>query len=87
MRFVKPLDEQLMHDIFKNHKTIITAEDGTINGGFGSAILEFASENNYLNKIKTLGIPDNFIEHGNIHILQSKIGLDVKSLTSYFSKT
>ena len=87
MRFVKPLDEQLLHDIFKNHKTIITVEDGTINGGFGSAILEFASKHNYLNKIKTLGIPDNFIEHGSVNILQSKIGLDVKSLTSYFSKT
>ena len=58
MRFVKPLDEQLLHEIFKNHKTIITIEDGTIKGGFGTAILEFASENNYLNKIKTLGIPD-----------------------------
>ena len=86
MRFVKPLDKQLLHDIFKNHKTIITVEDGTINGGFGSSILEFASEYNYLNKIKILGIPDTFIEHGNINILQSKIGLDVKSLTSYFSK-
>ncbi len=65
MRFVKPLDISLLHQIFEKFDKIITIEDGTIIGGFGSAILEFASENNYTNTtIKTLGIPDNFIEHG-----------------------
>ena len=85
MRFVKPLDENLLHTIFKNHQTIITVEDGTIKGGFGSAILEFASENNYQNKIKILGIPDYFIEHGNINQLQHKIGLDPFSLAKNFT--
>ena len=80
MRFVKPLDEKLLHTIFSRYKTIITAEDGSIKGGFGSAILEFASENNYPHKIKTLGIPDEFIEHGSISKLQHKLGLNTENL-------
>ena len=84
MRFVKPLDEKLVHTIFKKYSTIFTVEDGTINGGFGSVILEFASENNYQNKIKTLGIPDKFIEHGSIFRLQLKLGLNANSLAENF---
>tara|TARA_R110002049_G_scaffold73774_5_gene190524 strand:+ start:4632 stop:6401 length:1770 start_codon:yes stop_codon:yes gene_type:complete len=84
MRFVKPLDENLLHDIFKKNKTIFTIEDGTIKGGFGTAILEFASENNYQNRIKLIGIPDNFIEHGSVSQLQHKIGLDANSLANTF---
>jgi 1-deoxy-D-xylulose-5-phosphate synthase len=80
MRFVSPLDEQLLHEIFKKHRTIITIEDGTIQGGFGSAILEFATEYSYPTKIKILGIPDEFIEHGSVFRLQLKLGLDAKSL-------
>ncbi|WP_392349023.1 1-deoxy-D-xylulose-5-phosphate synthase [uncultured Polaribacter sp.] len=86
MRFVKPLDERLLHEIFKNHKTIFTIEDGTIKGGFGAAILEFASKNEYKNKIQVLGIPDNFIEHGSVLELQRKIGLNPSNLASLFSK-
>jgi len=66
LRFVKPLDTQLLHTIFTEHTNIITIEDGAIKGGFGSAILEFASENNYQQPIKILGIPDIFIEHGTV---------------------
>lgn len=84
MRFVKPLDENLLHDIFKKNKTIFTIEDGTIKGGFGTAVLEFASENNYQNRIKLIGIPDNFIEHGSVSQLQHKIGLDANSLANTF---
>ncbi|MFK5878812.1 MAG: 1-deoxy-D-xylulose-5-phosphate synthase [Flavobacteriaceae bacterium] len=81
MRFVKPLDEKKLHQIFEQFNKIITIEDGTIVGGFGSAILEFASENNYENKIiKRLGIPDNFIEHGKIPELQKIVGLDKASI-------
>lgn len=86
MRFVKPLDEKLLHTIFKKYQTIFTVEDNSVNGGFGSAILEFAAANNYKNTIKVLGIPDSFIEHGSVTELQNSIGLDVKSLTQYFSK-
>lgn len=85
MRFVKPLDETLLHTIFKQHRTIVTLEDNSINGGFGSAILEFAAANNYKNTIKILGIPDSFIEHGSVAELQKSIGLDVESLTKFLS--
>ena len=86
MRFVKPLDESLLHEVFKNYKTIFTIEDGTIKGGFGSAVLEFASKNEYQNKIQVLGIPDNFIEHGSVLELQHKIGLDAKSIAEKIMK-
>ncbi len=84
MRFVKPLDENLLHTIFKTYNVVVTIEDHTIKGGFGSAILEFASENGYKNSIKTLGIPDDFVEHGSVDELQESIGLDVESLINVF---
>nr|WP_255575961.1 1-deoxy-D-xylulose-5-phosphate synthase [Aestuariivivens sp. NBU2969] len=84
MRFAKPLDETLLHYIFNTYESIVTVEDGTIKGGFGSGVLEFASEHNYTNLIKLLGIPDVFIEHGNVDELQSTIGLDAESLQNYF---
>jgi len=84
MRFVKPLDEKLLHTIFRNHTTIFTVEDGTINGGFGSAILEFAAKKNYKNTIQVLGIPDRFIHHGTINELQKQVGLDAVSLSKTF---
>lgn len=81
MRFIKPLDETLLHQIFKEFETILTVEDGTIIGGFGSGILEFASLNNYKNIVKVIGIADTFIEHGNINELYQIVGLDAKTLT------
>ncbi len=81
MRFVKPLDKDLLHLIFQKFDKILTIEDGTIIGGFGSAILEFAQKHNYQNKsIKRLGIPDKFIEHGKIDELLHSISLDSKSI-------
>jgi 1-deoxy-D-xylulose-5-phosphate synthase len=81
MRFVKPLDVDLLHHIFQKFDTIITIENGTIMGGFGTSILEFSQENNYKNNhIKRLGIPDSFIEHGNTDDLLSSINLDRKSI-------
>jgi 1-deoxy-D-xylulose-5-phosphate synthase len=64
MRFVKPLDEELLHLVFKKHQKIITVEDGCIQGGFGSAIIEFMADHQYQAQIKRLGIPDQYIEHG-----------------------
>lgn len=64
MRFVKPLDEKLLHVIFQKFKTIITVEDGCLMGGMGSAVVEFMAEHGYQATIKRLGIPDQFIEHG-----------------------
>ena len=83
--FVKPLDENTLHQIFKQFENIITIEDGVIKGGFGSAILEFASENDYTSKITVFGIPDEFIEHGTIAELQQYCKIDVKSLEIFFS--
>jgi 1-deoxy-D-xylulose-5-phosphate synthase len=84
--FVKPLDTTLLHEICKTFSTIITIEDGTIKGGFGSAIIEFASENNLKNTIKTLGIPDTFVEHGTVDELQKICKIDVESLVEIFEK-
>jgi 1-deoxy-D-xylulose-5-phosphate synthase len=84
MRFAKPLDETLLHTIFKNYQTIFTVEDNAIKGGFGSAVLEFAAANNYKNTIKIIGIPDSFIEHGSVAELQKSIGLDVAGLREVF---
>lgn len=83
--FVKPLDEKLLHCIFKDFSTIITIEDGVIKGGFGSAIVEFSAQNNYTSQIIILGVPDEFIEHGTVEELQHYCKLDVKSLTTIFS--
>lgn len=84
MRFAKPLDETLLHTIFKNYQTIFTVEDNAIKGGFGSAVLEFAAANNYKNTIKSIGIPDTFIEHGSVTELQKSIGLDIAGLREVF---
>ena len=78
------MDEKLLHEIFSSFENIITIEDGTIKGGFGSAIVEFASENNYSKPVKVIGIPDTFIEHGTVEELQKMCGIDVKSLESLF---
>jgi len=83
--FVKPLDEKLLHTIFKEFETIITIEDGVVKGGFGSAILEFSAQNNYTSTVKTLGIPDEFIEQGTIEEQQQYCKIDVKSLSTIFS--
>lgn len=82
--FVKPLDENLLHEIFQSFENIITLENGTIKGGFGSSILEFASSNGYFVPIKTLGIPDEFIEHGTVEELQKYSKIDVESLKIIF---
>ncbi|MEA3318073.1 MAG: 1-deoxy-D-xylulose-5-phosphate synthase [Bacteroidota bacterium] len=80
MRFVKPIDEDLLHDIAKQYSKIITIEDGTIVGGFGSAVLEFMSENSYYPKIKRLGVPDKFVEQGTPGELIVECGFDVDSI-------
>ncbi|PIF32661.1 1-deoxy-D-xylulose-5-phosphate synthase [Flavobacterium sp. 9] len=83
--FIKPLDTNSLNTILSSFERIITIEDGVINGGFGSAILEFAAANNYKNRIEILGIPDVFIEHGTVNQLQQLCNIDVKSLVNLFS--
>lgn len=64
LRFVKPIDEELLHEVFKNYSKVITVEDGCVQGGFGSAVLEFMADNQYQAHVRRLGIPDQIIEHG-----------------------
>ncbi len=80
MRFAKPLDTDCLHTIFKNFKKIITIEDGTLMGGFGSAIIEFMCENAYQATVKRLGVPDKFIEQGSQSDLYKACGFDADSI-------
>jgi 1-deoxy-D-xylulose-5-phosphate synthase len=64
MRFAKPLDEEMLHEVFAKYNKIITIEDGTIVGGFGSAVLEFMNAHGYKADVKIMGIPDRLVEHG-----------------------
>lgn len=80
MRFIKPLDESLLHEVFKKYKKIITVEDGCIQGGFGSAVLEFMADNQYNADVKRLGIPDDIIEHGEQHELHRECNFDPEGI-------
>lgn len=80
MRFVKPIDEILLHEVFGKFKKIITVENGTVIGGMGSAVLEFMADNNYQAEVKRLGIPDKFIEHGTQPELYNECQFDVKAI-------
>jgi len=80
LRFLKPLDEVMLHDIANNFKQIVTIEDGVIKGGLGSAVLEFMSDNNYCTLIKRLGIADTFVEHGTPEELYNRLGLDADGI-------
>jgi 1-deoxy-D-xylulose-5-phosphate synthase len=82
LRFVKPLDKSLLHEVFRNFKKIITVEDGTVVGGFGSAVLEFMNENGYSAEIKIMGIPDRLVEHGTPKELYKEIGLDAQAIAT-----
>ncbi|MGB8192694.1 MAG: 1-deoxy-D-xylulose-5-phosphate synthase [Chitinophagaceae bacterium] len=82
LRFVKPLDEELLHEVFGKYNKIITVEDGTIKGGFGSAILEFMAEHNYSAQVKMLGIPDEIVEHGSPKELHREAGYDAAAIAA-----
>jgi 1-deoxy-D-xylulose-5-phosphate synthase len=80
MRFAKPLDEEMLHEVFSKFEKIITVEDGTVVGGFGSAVLEFMNEHNYKAEIKILGIPDRLVEHGTPKELHHECGYDAPAI-------
>ena len=80
MLFLKPIDEELLHEIGKSYTHVMTVEDGVISGGLGSAVLEFMSDNNYSPQVKRLGIPDQFIQHGSIGELHKICGIDVDGI-------
>lgn len=80
LRFVKPLDEELMHEVFNKYKKIITVEDGSIVGGMGSAVLEFMAQHQYSAEVKMLGMPDHIVEHGEQPELYTECGYDVPAI-------
>ena len=82
MRFVKPLDEEMLHEVFSKYNKVITIEDGTVVGGFGSAILEFMNEHGYKADVKIMGIPDRLVEHGTPKQLYDEIGIDANGITN-----
>jgi len=80
MRFVKPLDEEALHWIIKKFKRIVTIEDGVLLGGFGSAVLEFMADYQYNARMKRIGLPDQFIDHGTTEELFRDFGLDQQGI-------
>ena len=74
LRFAKPLDAQMLHEVFKKFSKIITIEDGCLTGGFGSGIIEFMSDNGYFAQVQRLGIPDRFVDHGSQKELHLECG-------------
>jgi 1-deoxy-D-xylulose-5-phosphate synthase len=80
MRFVKPLDGTVLHSVFARFNKILTVEDGTVKGGFGSAVVEFMVENNYTAQVKILGVPDRFIEQGTQELLYKECGIDTEGI-------
>lgn len=82
MRFVKPIDEDLLHEVFSKYDKVVTVEDGTIIGGFGSAVLEFMNAHNYKAEVKILGIPDRLVEHGTLKELHKECGYDAAAIAA-----
>ena len=80
MRFVAPLDKDVLHTVFKNFRHIITVEDGVLKGGFGSAVIEFMCDNGYSSEVRRLGIPDYFVEHGTQDELYRECGFDAEGI-------
>ena len=86
IRFVKPLDEKLLHEVFKNYQKVITVEDGCIQGGMGSAVLEFMADHGYAAQVIRLGIPDAYVEHGEQPELWAECGYDAASIVKKIRK-
>lgn len=80
MRFLKPIDKQLLREVAENYERIVTVEDGVRNGGLGSAVMEWLNDNGYLKPVTRLGLPDKFVEHGTIEELREIVGLDKESI-------
>ena len=80
MRFLKPIDEQILDEVGKKFKKVITVENGTRKGGLGSAVLEWMNDHGYEPHIVRLGLPDEFVEHGKVCELQKIVGIDEKSI-------
>ena len=82
MRFVKPIDEALLHEVFQNYELVVTVEDATVVGGLGSAVLEFMNAHNYHSQVRILGIPDTIVEHGSVKELQQECHYDAIAIAN-----
>jgi 1-deoxy-D-xylulose-5-phosphate synthase len=82
LRFVKPIDEEMLHEVFSHYRKVVTVEDGTVVGGFGSAVLEFMAANGYQADVKILGIPDRLVEHGTLKELHRECGYDAAGIAN-----
>ena len=87
LRFLKPLDEELLHEVGERFKHIITIEDGTRNGGMGSAVLEWLSDHGYTPTVKRMGMPDEFVEHGTVAELRRICNMDIDSIVAAIKET
>ena len=81
MRFLKPLDEDILHEVGRRFRKVVTVENGVRNGGLGSAVLEWMSDHGYQPQVVRLGLPDEFVEHGTVQQLLEIVGLDVESIS------
>jgi 1-deoxy-D-xylulose-5-phosphate synthase len=86
MRFAKPLDEALLHEVFAKFANVITVEDGCLQGGMGSAVIEFMCDNGYSAKVIRLGIPDKIIEHGEQPELWAECGYSAHDIAAQVRK-
>lgn len=86
MRFLKPLDEDILHEVGRNFRNVITVEDGVRNGGMGSAVMEWFADHDYDVRVKRLGLPDYFVEHGTVAQLQHIVGIDVDGIVQALEK-
>jgi 1-deoxy-D-xylulose-5-phosphate synthase len=82
MRFVKPIDELMLHEVFGKFKHVVTVEDGCLQGGMGSAVLEFMVDNGYTSQVKRLGIPDRLVEHGTQDELYAECHYDAAAMVA-----
>ena len=80
MRFLKPIDEEILEEVGRKFKRVITLENGVKKGGLGSAVLEWMNEHDYHPKVTILGMPDEFVEHGTVAELQKIVGFDTESI-------
>ena len=87
LRFLKPIDEELLHKVCSKFETIITVEDGTVKGGMGSAVVEFINNNNYKTRVITLGVDDYFVEHGSPEELYHECGFDSDAIMNVIKRT
>ena len=79
-RFVKPIDEQMLEEVAKQHKLLVTLEENVRNGGFGDHVLEYVNDRDFDMKVLNIALPDEYVEHGNVALLHKEVGLDAETI-------